>query len=68
MYPPLNFVALKYWLLQYLSFFFASAIASVAVTGAARTHLMKLGDQLQAPQSSSGFKNCTHCQGTVQNI
>jgi len=45
-----------------------SAIASVAVTGAARTHLMKLGDKLQAPQSSSSFKNCTHCQGTVQNI
>jgi len=41
---------------------------SQSISHLARTHLMKLGDKLQAPQSSSSFKNCTHCQGTVQNI
>ena len=45
-----------------------SSLSSQSISHLARTHLMKLGDKLQAPQSSSSFKNCTHCQGTVQNI
>ena len=47
---------------------FCSSLSSQSISHLARTHLMKLGDKLQAPQSSSSFKNCTHCQGTVQNI
>ena len=43
-----------------------SELASLAVTGAAKTHLMKIGDKLTEPSSS--FKSCTHCLGTVQNI
>ena len=47
---------------------FCTSHSSQSISHLARTHLMKLGDKLQAPQSSSSFKNCTHCQGTVQNI
>ena len=47
---------------------FCPSLSSQSISHLARTHLMKLGDKLQAPQSSSSFKNCTHCQGTVQNI
>lgn len=42
-----------------------SEMASLAVTGAARPHLRKMGDKLSAPTS---FKNCTHCQGQVHNV
>lgn len=42
-----------------------SRMASVAVTGAARPHLAKLGDKNASPE---GFKCCTHCQGTVHNV
>ncbi|TRY67574.1 hypothetical protein TCAL_07826 [Tigriopus californicus] len=42
-----------------------SEVASLAVTGCARPHLRKLGDQLVTP---TGFKCCTHCQGTVHNV
>ena len=47
---------------------FCPSLSSQSISHLARTHLMKLGDKLQAPQSASSFKNCTHCQGTVQNI
>ena len=43
-------------------------MASLAVTDAAKTQFLKLGDKLQSPQSPTAFKNCTHCQGVVHNI
>ena len=43
-----------------------SDLASIAVTGAAKPHLMKLGDKLATPSTS--FKCCTHCQGNVQIV
>ena len=43
-----------------------SELASLAVMGAARTHMRKLGDRLTEP--TAGFKNCTHCLGSVQNV
>ena len=40
--------------------------APLALTGAARPHLAKLGDQ--AAGSRSDFKCCTHCNGVVQVV
>lgn len=43
-----------------------SELASLAVMGAAKNHMRKLGDKLTEP--ASGFKSCTHCLGTVKNV
>jgi len=43
-----------------------SDFASSALTGAARPHLAKLGDQ--AAGARSDFKCCTHCNGVVQIV
>ena len=43
-------------------------IASLALTGAARPHLAKLGDRLESPSSRKDFKCCSHCQGSVHIV
>lgn len=40
--------------------------ASLALTGAARPHLAKLGDQVAGARQD--FKCCTHCQGVVHVV
>jgi hypothetical protein len=53
------------FIITILSFIGFSDVASVAITGAAKSHLLKMSDKLATPTS---YKCCTHCQGNIQIV